>query len=74
MKIVLVEWLDAKSESDWKEKAEIAALKVEPTKTAGFLVRKGRDAIVIAQTVNTMHMADFLTIPRGMVQKITELT
>lgn len=76
---VEVIWEDAESDSAWYSAPEEANLdSPRLCRTRGFLIASTKQRIVIAHTVSTanaktgeVHYNGHITIPRGMIRKIT---
>ena len=75
--ILLVEWRDAASRDGWHPKHEAtedhaAGLRC---RSVGFLVKSDRGALSLAHTdgLDNESAAGMITIPRGMVAKVTVL-
>ena len=72
--IVLVIWDDATELKDWKEEHEEEETKPCLIRSVGYLVKKTRKHIVIAQDLSYDRMRNGRSqIPRGMVKQITVL-
>jgi len=74
--IVEVEWIDSASGANTWNILESHAdqLKPLPCKSAGYLVRKDREAVSIMQSQSVSgQYTDAMTIPRSCVRKITVL-
>lgn len=74
MPLVEVQWLDAEDiNGDWLTGDEIDKSHPAPTLTVGYLVHRDDKCVKVVALVNTTHAAYGLTIPAGMVRKITRL-
>lgn len=72
--LVEVLWLDAEDiNADWITNDDIAKSCPAPTLTVGYLVHQDDHAVKLVSLVNHTHAAHGLTIPRGMVKRITRL-
>jgi hypothetical protein len=71
-KLVLIKWVDAYHLDGWLfgENVEIEA---NPCWTVGFVAKKNKKGIMVAQTWFPEDMANLIFIPHGMIQKITEI-
>lgn len=70
-KLVLVRWIDAYHLDGWMfGDVEITA---DPCWTTGFLVKKNKKGVLIAQTWFPGDMANLIFIPHGMIQEMTPL-
>ena len=69
---VLIEWLDARSDSDWVEHKKIR-FEPELTVSVGMLVRETDDSVSVSAIVNSSHVGDVVTIPKGMISRIIDL-
>ena len=73
--LVEVQWLDAEDiNNDWLTNDDIDKSGPAPTLTVGYLVRQDTKAIKLVSLINHTHAAHGITIPAGMVQKITKLS
>ena len=78
MQIVEVEWIDSAHHQGWTARSEwIESLKEKKysvCRTAGYLLQKTRDSVVIVQSQSDVdHMDAAMVIPRVAVTKITVL-
>lgn len=72
--MVEVLWDDATELKGWKEEHEEEELKHCPILSVGFLVKKTRSHVVIAQDISDDRMRNGRSqIPRGMVKSIRVL-
>jgi len=71
-KVVAIVWLDAVAGAGWTEHADAG----EPHEvySVGFLVKKTRTAVTIATSVSHGEHNGSMTIPRGMIQSMVELS
>lgn len=73
MKILLVEWVDADSDDEWKELSDIE-LTMPVVKTVGWLLAQDNDIIVLGQNVATDgDISCYMRIPKGWIKKTTTL-
>ena len=76
--LVIVEWSDILSISDWRDFEDVLTDKPVSCVTAGFLVRDDRELVVVAATISNDDghegVGDTVAIPRGVVKKITRIT
>ena len=74
MKIVLVDWVDSASVGGWAGEED---LNVCECKTVGFLLRKTKDKVVVAQSISPRDAVEVcdnrFAIPRGCIKSIREL-
>ena len=74
MRLVLVEWVDAISNSGWHSpKKELC--EVSSCVTVGFLLYDEEDIITIAQNINITsgNIGDTISIPKGCVKRVRTL-
>jgi len=74
--IVLVDWIDADTATDgWKEREKVAAETVKIIHSAGFLISKDKDRLIVVTDYDPAadNANGGSVIPRGMVKKITRL-
>ena len=72
--LVEVTWNDATELKEWKEEHEEEEMKPCPILSVGFLVKKTKDYIVIAQDLSHDRMRNGRSqIPRAMVKQIKVL-
>lgn len=72
--LVEVLWLDAEDISaDWISADDIAKSAPAPTLSVGYMIHCDDKAVKLVALVNTTHAAHGITIPRGMVKRITRL-
>lgn len=72
-KIVAIHWLDAVAAAGWTDHSE--APEAATIYSVGFLVKRTRTAVTIATSVggeDNEHNGS-MTIPRGMIVKMTEI-
>jgi len=73
--LVEVQWLDATDiEAGWFEKEDIEKSVPAPSLSVGYLFHKDSVCINVIPLVNHSHCGNGITIPLGMVKKITYLT
>lgn len=73
--LVEVQWLDAEDiGGDWLTNDDIDKSCPAPTLTVGYLVRDDARAVKVVALINHTHAAHGITIPRGMVKRITRLS
>ena len=70
--MVRVEWVDACSDPNWIEHRKIRH-RAMPSVSVGMLIRDTDDEVSLAGIVNRTHVSDVVTIPKGMVVRITRL-
>lgn len=71
MKLVLVEWVDSTSSTGWENDPD---LELSICKTVGYLTRKTKEKVVLAQSISDNNNVDNkFAIPRGCIQSIKEL-
>lgn len=70
--IYQVDWHDAQTHHGWTAVADIDPAPPLVT-TIGFLVKRGRHAIVISSTVGQGEANSHITIPLGMIQGMCEV-
>ena len=74
--LVIVDWVDAVGRSAWFTLATVQEVVPSPVRSVGFLLREGKDDILIAAshspgTANSEEVvSEVLTIPKDWVQKI----
>ena len=74
MKLVLIEWDDAVSDqSGWKDLEKVRKQRPERCKSVGFLVAHTKTHMTLAASIVNGHCDGDVTIPTGMVRKVTEL-
>lgn len=74
MKLVLIEWLDAVTDdAGWKKIADVQAQRPPVCRSVGWILKETKSHITIAATIHGDDCDGDVTIPRGMVRKITEL-
>ena len=74
MKLVLVEWLDAiTAHSGWKDIDEVRKNKPPLVKSVGWVVSKSPNHITLCASIVGKDVDGDVTVPMGMVRKITEL-
>jgi len=74
MKLVRIEWLDAKGvSSEWENRKKMKRLKPSKCVSVGFLVDDGEEFKTIAQTVEKDHILGRHTIPAGCIKKMRRL-
>lgn len=72
--LVEVQWLDAEDiTADWGDKDEVERSAPAPSLSVGYLLHKDKECVKIVALVNTSHISHGITIPLGMVKKITYL-
>ena len=74
-KPVRVDWLDAQSEDAWTPMAELALDTPPLIETYGLLIAADESCVVVVQNVDRANESAScaMTIPLGMVTKITSL-
>ena len=73
--LVEVQWLDATDiEAGWFEKEDIEKSSPAPSLSVGYLFHKDKACIKVIPLINHSHCGNGITIPLGMVKKITYLT
>ena len=71
MKIVEVHWVDSASVGGWTNDPECTCI---ACKTVGYLIKKDRDEVVVAQcTSDEMLYDNKFVIPRGCIKSIREI-
>ncbi len=74
MRIVEVIWRDASDiGGDWVA-PEDAVLEPAVSLSLGYLIASNKDSVTLAALVNDTHFAHGITIPRGMVSEIRDLS
>lgn len=73
MSIVKIIWFDACTQSGWIDKNLSKDLLLIKNISVGILIKKTKKFITIAQTKNTNHFGELLTIPRCNIKKYKEL-
>lgn len=74
MKLVLVEWLDAVTDdAGWKKIEDVAKTRPPVCKSVGWILKDTKTHITIAATIHGADCDGDVTIPRGMIRKVTEL-
>jgi hypothetical protein len=68
--LVVVEWVDAYHLDGWRF-GEPTKATFDPCWTVGFLVDKTKDGVAIAQTWYEDDMANIISIPKGMIRRLT---
>lgn len=72
--LVEVQWLDAEDiTADWGDKEDVERSCPAPSVSVGYLLHKDKECVKMAALVNTSHISHGITIPMGMVKKITYL-
>ncbi|MCZ2099180.1 MAG: hypothetical protein LC121_23560 [Anaerolineae bacterium] len=71
-KVVAIVWLDAVAGAGWTDHDE--APEAATIYTVGFLVKKTRKEVTIATSVGDTEHNGSMTIPRGMIQSMVELS
>ena len=72
--LVEIHWLDATDiDSGWYEKEEIDKSVPAPSLFVGYLFHKDTECVKVIPLVNYTHCGNGITIPMGMVKKITYL-
>lgn len=71
--IVEITWLDAVSDSGWRDEDKIKKEKVAVCKSLGFYVKHDKVAFIISPDVNDLKDRSSTLIPLGMIQKIRKL-
>lgn len=66
--VVCVEWLDA-----WLDVGEASESDEHPRTSVGYLIANGSKIVRICQSWDSSGGDDYLTVPTGMVTKITKL-
>lgn len=73
--LVEVQWLDATDiESGWFDKEDIEKSTPAPSLFVGYLFHKDNNCVKVIPLVNHNHCGNGITIPIGMVKKITYLS
>lgn len=73
--LVEVQWLDATDiSSSWADKDEMDKSVPAPSLAVGYLFHKDKVCVKVIPLVNYDHCANGITIPVGMVKRITYLT
>lgn len=72
--VVEVTWYDAISMRGWRDKATYAKQKAAPCRTVGYIIKKTKREMVLAQTQGGDEINGSMTIPRDWVQKIRKLS
>ena len=74
LKIVEVEWEDSCTEGGWQRKGIAKEHTVSKCKTAGYLLSKNKERVVISQSMSdTGNVAEQIAIPRKCINSIKEL-
>ena len=71
MKIVLVDWVDSTSIQGWEEGCDMGLCEC---RSVGYLIKKTKDKVILAQSLNDHTYYNKFAIPRGCVTSITELS
>lgn len=72
--LVEVQWLDATDiEDGWFDKEDIEKSVPAPSLFIGYLFHKDKECVKVIPLVNHNHCGNGITIPIGMVKKITYL-
>lgn len=75
MRLVLIEWLDAVTDdAGWKKISDVARIRPPVCRSVGWILKETKSHITIAATIHGDDCDGDVTIPRGMVRKVTELT
>jgi hypothetical protein len=75
MKLVLIEWLDAVTDdAGWKKIEDVKKTRPPVCKSVGWILKETKTHITIAATIHGDDCDGDVTIPRGMIRKVTELT
>lgn len=73
--LVEVLWLDAEDiDGDWLTNDDIERSHPAPTLSVGYMVHRDNKCVKLVSLVNVSHAAHGLTIPAGMVRRITRLS
>ena len=70
--LVIVQWVDAYHLDGWMFGSD-PEIDPSPCWTVGFLSKKNRAGVLIAQTWYAGDTANMIFIPRGMIKKMTVL-
>ena len=70
--LVIVQWVDAYHLDGWMFGSD-PEIDPSPCWTVGFLSKKNRAGVLIAQTWYAGDTANMIYIPRGMIKKMTVL-
>lgn len=72
--LVEVQWLDAEDiTADWGDKDEVERSAPAHSVSVGYLLHKDKSCVKLVALVNHTHISHGITIPMGMVKKITYL-
>lgn len=72
--LVEVQWLDAEDICDsWGDKDDLERSMPAPSLAVGYLLHKDKSCVKLVSLVNHSHIGNGITIPIGMVKKITYL-
>ena len=71
MKMVLVKWVDSTSIQGWEEGDNMELCRCE---SVGFLIKKTKDKVILAQSLNDHTYYNKFAIPRGCITSITVLS
>lgn len=72
--LVEVQWLDAEDiSSGWADKEDVERSCPAESLAVGYLFHKDKDCVKVIPLVNDTHCGNGVTIPAGMVKKITYL-
>ena len=73
--LVEVHWLDAEDIAvNWADKDDVERSCPAPSLAVGYLFCKDKTCVKVVPLVNHSHCGNGITIPMGMVKKITYLT
>ena len=72
--IVEVEWKDANAGGGWRSREEYEKQRPSACRTAGYLLVRNRQHVIIIQSQDNKGVADSITIPRSEITSIKRLT
>lgn len=71
MKLIEIEWVDSTSSTGWEHDTD---LELSTCKTVGYMTRKTKDKIVLAQSVSDSgNVGNKFAISKGCITAIKEL-
>ena len=70
----MVIWRDAEVGTGWTDKADVGENEEAPLcYTVGFLIKRGKEAVIVSHTISGKECNGWITIPAGFIESIEKI-